>query len=259
MRKRFAFPVAILGLLIPAGVMLTMAPQPRVRAYDPPPVERYLYAAYPFSDEAKLVLANSTMREVTIQGKLFSPSGKVAFLDDVILPAHAQKTIDLDAQIALEVPEFKSAGIELEFHSADPGIAGQLLLRNDSRQQAIDVPLKGGAAYLTSRLEGMWFLPAQDAQIGAILYNWDEVETTATVAITRQDGTVLRSRSVTLGPHQSRPFEVQDLIRNVPGAVGGISTHGNTRHDHGRGIRPVCIAPHDNEYSLCGARDSLWK
>ncbi|GEM_PF-2001008 len=227
MRKRLVYPVAIIGLLIPAGLMLTVAPPPRVRAYDPPPVERYLYGAYPFSGSAKLILANSTMGEVTIEGKLYSPAGQIAPLQDVVLPAHAQKVVDLDGQIANAGPDFRSGGIELEFYSADPGIAAQLHLREGAGEQPIDIPLKAAGAYRSSRLEGLWMVPAGDARLGLILHNRTAVAASATVAITRRDGSVLLSRAVTLDPHGSRQFQSPEIHQQAPGSVGGISIQHN--------------------------------
>jgi hypothetical protein len=227
MRKRFAYPVAILGLLIPAGVMLTVAPQPRVRAYDPPAVERYLYAAYPFSGSAKLVLAKSTMGEVTIEGTLYSPSGQSAPLQDVVLSPHAQKVVDLDGQIANAGPDFRTGGIELEFYSADAGVAAQLHLRDGASAQAMDVPLKAAGAFRSNRLEGLWMLPAGDARLGLILHNRSAVGATATVTVTRRDGSALLSRAVTIEPRGSREFHSPEVHQQPPGSVGGISIQHN--------------------------------
>jgi hypothetical protein len=73
MRKVLVFCVVLLCVSVLAGVSLTLASRPRVVAYEPGAVERYLYAAYPYADEARLVLTNSTMHSVTLKGKLYSP------------------------------------------------------------------------------------------------------------------------------------------------------------------------------------------
>lgn len=235
-------PLLLLVSLISAGLALLSASIPRrqhiprkapnVGAYEPAPVERYLYAAYPFAGDARLILSNSTMHEVTLSGRLFSPSGRVALLEDVILPAHQQRLVELSDQIARHGREFQSGGVELAFASDDPGIAGQLLLRDKGRQQTIDVPLSGQTNFRSSRLEGLWWLPARDAHMGLIVYNRSEVETTGTVTVSRGDGTVVGSVPLRVGPHHSQELDLKSLRKEAVGEVGGVSI----QHDGKPGI-----------------------
>jgi hypothetical protein len=132
--ERIARPLVPLLLLV-ASAMALLSIRPNVRAYEPAAVRRYLHAAYPFAAEAALVLANSTMKEVTIRGRVYSPAGRSAPLADVVLPAHEQTMVDLGLQIARPGREFSSGGLELEFESADPGIAGQLALKEVANRQ----------------------------------------------------------------------------------------------------------------------------
>jgi hypothetical protein len=186
-----------------------------------------LYAAYPFADEARLILNNSTRHQVTIEGKLYSSSGRAAILEDIVLPPHQQMAFDLGQKIAQEGPEFKTGGLELEFQSADPGIAGQLILRNHLSQQSIDIPLKSAANLRSSKLEGLWWLPARDSQIGLVIYNPSTTQTSGLVTISRGDGTVVRSIPVVLGPHHSVALDLHELHREAVGEAGGISIQHN--------------------------------
>jgi hypothetical protein len=68
--KRIARPLIPFLLLVGLAVAL-LSFRPNVRAYEPTPVRRFLHAAYPFAGEAKLILANSTMHEVAIKGRVY--------------------------------------------------------------------------------------------------------------------------------------------------------------------------------------------
>jgi hypothetical protein len=223
MRKVLLFSLVVLCVSILAGVTLTLASRPGARTYEPSAVERYLYGAYPFADEARLVLSNSTMHGVTIKGKLYSPSGQVAPLEDIVLPAHEQRFVELTEQIAQKGPEFRSGGIKLGFESADPGIAAQLAVRDEFRQQPINIPLKSPADSRSSRLEGLWWFPSHDTHFGLIIYNRGEVETAAVATVSRRDGTVVSSVPLRLGPNRSQNVDLRALRSEALGELGGIS------------------------------------
>ena len=220
----------LLGLLL-ASTMLLSVPAATQRPSKGPARQwsRTVFAPYYTVGRgyrAVLGLNNPTAKALIVSPVMYSLSGLAHPIPSLELAPGQGNKVDLADWIKTAGGEFATGSLQLTYQGEIPEFAAVLFLENEEKSLSVNNRLRGRGEFSSTQLEGIWWAPSDDALITVALSNTTDKKVTASIVMTRHDGSELKSLAVPLGPHQTRVFSNRDVVARETQLLGGVSiTH----------------------------------
>jgi hypothetical protein len=171
-----------------------------------------------------LLLNNSTCVPITANLTVYSLDGVGALLPTVRLEAHEHKRIAFDPLIAPLGDAYARGSLQLDFVGAPMGVGAILSTMNQQSSLVVEALLHSQMDFISTQVQAVWWAPDREARMTVSLTNVTAQAADSAVTLTAQDGSLLRTQPVPLGPHQTRMLNLRELIARDD-LLGGISVH----------------------------------
>ncbi|MGH9764196.1 MAG: hypothetical protein ACREAC_25460, partial [Blastocatellia bacterium] len=176
------------------------------------------YFAYWRSDssfDSTLVMNNASSSDLTVQPTLYNLEGAALTVAEVKLPARQHVSVKISDWISASAggSSFQQGSLILNYMSGNAADLGALLTVTDPiHSLSFDVPDEMPMSYMSSRLEGIWWLPTQRSDYSLVVSNMANTAVSMTLSGTAEAKHGGRASSgAELGPHQTRVFSLHDL------------------------------------------------
>ncbi|HEX5733474.1 MAG TPA: hypothetical protein VF131_11630 [Blastocatellia bacterium] len=246
---RLTFIAVLIGVLSLAAVPHTamVSPQPFVvstpnyfRAeytkqtlQDSAPVESdkpHIMAASYYSLQGNLKssisLNNKGLLPLEVKTTLFNMDGEHLDVPAVTIEATSFRVFDLAEWASLGGPSFQQGSLQLFYRGKDLLLGAQVKITDSASSIIFDEQLSEPKTMISSRLEGLWWLPSHDSQVSVAISN----TTDSTQVVALEVGGIApnqrASRELTLKPHQTLLIDPKRDFSDKPTALlnaSGIS------------------------------------
>ncbi len=173
--------------------------------------------------QTSLMVSNTTRAPFIVTATLYSLSGTAAVLAPIPLDAHDMKMIDLAQVVAGLGGEFRSGSLRLDYTSVGYGLGAMVMMVNDRQSLEFGVLARPPNALKSSRLESLWWAPDNKARIRFAVLNTTEASVTGTMTLTDSAGQEINSNALNLAAHETKVFELDDMVSLEKTPLGGIS------------------------------------
>ncbi len=239
---RLALP---LSFLLSAAVLTVSLGAP---AQDPPlpgSIPRSQFAPYYTVTQGfrvELMLNNATRAGFDVRPTLYSLDGNAAALSPIHLAGHETKTIDLAGWVAQLGGEYVTGSLRLDYESVGLGLGAMVMMVNEPGSLEVDVLARSQQMFKSTNLEGVWWATDPQTRVQFAVQNTTEMQVTGTLWLTGTQGQQINSVPLSLGAHETRVFNLRELVDPAHASVGGISIrHGaqpGALMAHGFALRP---------------------
>jgi hypothetical protein len=171
-----------------------------------------------------LMLSNQGPHIMPVQITLYNRSGEEFVLPTVTFAAREVKAINL--RDYAPVSGFEEGSLQVSYQGKSMELGGVAQLVNEKESLIFDEELSNPKSFASKRLEGNWWLPWNDVEMNLALSNTTSQNVTAMVRIEEGLPGKAIPVDISLGPHETRVFEVARLIGKEVGNLskaGGIS------------------------------------
>src|SRR5262249_22901979 len=129
---------------------------------------------------------------------------------------------------------FQEGSLTLNYQSESAADVGALLTVTDTEHHfSLDVPDEMPMSYTSSKLEGMWWLPAATSEYHLVISNMGGSSSAVTLTPNSQaKGAINQPLTLTLGPHQVRVLSLGEIVGPKLGPVRGLGNVGGIRIVH---------------------------
>jgi hypothetical protein len=178
---------------------------------------------------ATLMLSNQGPNLKLVQVTLFARNGETLAVPSFILSGQEVRAIALRDHVAVG-SVFAEGRLEVSYIGKSMELGGVLQLADESHSLMFDEELLEPAkAFVSRRLEGVWWLPSQASDITLALSNQSNAAISATVRVNGTSPRQNAPQTFVLGPHETRALDMNALAgRQVHhlAQTGGVSlTH----------------------------------
>lgn len=179
---------------------------------------------------ATLTLNNKGPYPVEIKPVLFSLEGARLDVPPVTVGPTSHRVVDLSEWAAAGGPAFLEGSIQFTYEGKDLEVGGQVRLADAGRSLIFEEQVtRLESAYVSSRLEGVWWVPSRNSEIRFILSNTTDSALEVSVDVSGVTPKPKLPLSLSLGPHETR---VADLLALVGGAHGKLKETGSISVTH---------------------------
>jgi hypothetical protein len=186
---------------------------------------------------ATLMLSNQGPHAMEVKVILFSLAGERLDAPSVTLEGHKVYDFEISEWARTGGPSFQEGSLQVSYVGMDMELGGVLKLVDAKESLIFDEELtEPSMMFVSSRLEGVWWLPSSNAELRVAVSNTTDAPLTATVAISGRKAKVdnapddnihqRESEDLPLAAHETRVLELRELLneRGVESAtIGGIS------------------------------------
>jgi hypothetical protein len=191
----------------------------------PGTMSRVIFAGYDAfgSDwQTTLLLNNTTRVPLVVNPAAYSLDGTSATLPPIPLAAREHKRVDFGQLVAPLGTNFARGSLQLQFIGPFMGLGAILSSVNPQQSLVVEAVLHTRAEFKSTRLEAIWSAPDTNARITVTLVNTTESALSASVVLSAQDGTQIKSQPVPLASRQTRMLNLRELMA-WDDLLGGIS------------------------------------
>ena len=159
-----------------------------------------------------LMLSNQEPKPMEISPTLFSLDGARFDVPPFILEGNTVSEFDVGKWADAAGRKFREGSLQVLYEGREMGLGGVLKLVDARRSLIFDEELSEPTMdFMSSRLEGVWWLPSHKAELRLIVSNTTGASLSATVSVA---GTAPKQKVpevLSLTPHETRVMDVQDL------------------------------------------------
>lgn len=178
-------------------------------------------------------LNNKGVLPLEVRPTLFNLSGERLNVPAVTVDATSFQVFDIAEWAAAGGPSFQEGSLQLFYRGKDLLLGAQLKMVDLNSSLISDEQLSETGGIRSSRLEGLWWIPARNTQVTIAISNTTDEAVMASLHVDgvspKQEG----SRDLTLQPHQTVVIDLgQDLSENptVPRSAGAVSINHSGAH-----------------------------
>jgi hypothetical protein len=180
--------------------------------------------------DSTLMLSNQGPDSMTVDVVLFALNGERLNVPPLTLAGNSAKVFDI-RDWATSALAFQQGSLQIHYEGHDRELAGFTKIAQQHQGLIFDEQLTAPEEYfLSSQLEGVWWLPSEKAEMSIVVSNTSNREVTATVTLTCSNEKKDKSLTILLGAHQTQLLNAKELIgakRETLTETGGISVKHN--------------------------------
>jgi hypothetical protein len=226
-----AFAAIIIAVLLIASVYLFFSTSHPAKAQVPQVGTHTLVSSY-YSLEGKmtstLMLLNQGPTPFEVWPTLFNMTGKRLDVTPITMKGNQFREIDLRELVAKADPSFQQGSLQVLYQGKDLVLGGVVQLLDAERSLIFDEELvEPSKMFVSSRLEGVWWLPSHKHELHLVLSNTTESPVLTTISVSSIALKRQETVNLNLMPHETRIIDVRrELVWGNGGALpkaGGIS------------------------------------
>jgi len=176
--------------------------------------------------KSSISLNNKGLLPLEVKPTLFSLSGDRLDVPPVTVDATSFQVFDLAEWAAPSGPAFRQGSLQLFYRGKDLLLGAQLKITDSNSSLIFDEQLTEIGSMISSRLEGLWWLPSRNSEVSIILSNTTNSTVIASLSV---DGIAPKQagpKELVLGPHQTILLDAAEDLSDQPAVLleaGGIS------------------------------------
>ncbi len=163
---------------------------------------------------AKLLLNNKDIVAREIRPTLYSLDGQTMEIAPVMVEASSFRMINLNDWASLGGENFRRGSIKLFHTGKDLNIGSQIYLSDEAKSLSFEERLTELGKFDSRRLESIWAMPNDDAQVRIILSNTSDTLLPVTAKLSRLPRQTGETQTFTLLPHQTRVLNLRTDFNN---------------------------------------------
>ncbi len=179
------------------------------------------------NSSSTLMLSNQGPHQFEIRPALFSLSGERFDAPPQVMEPTTAYAFDIGEWAAMAGTSFQQGSVQVSYIAMAMELAGVVQIVNASQSLSFDEELTEPAArFLSSRLEGVWWLPSRRTEMTLVLTNTSSTFLTASLSLTGNEPARNHTTLFSLNPHEARVLDVRELTGEQGEAIpklGGIS------------------------------------
>jgi hypothetical protein len=176
---------------------------------------------------AKLLLNNKGSSPLTAHPTLFSMAGERFEVPAITIDAESYQMIDISDWVHTAGPQFEEGSMQVFHLGRDLVLGSQIYLVDSTHSLSFDEKLVEKSNFKSSKLEGLWWLPAPDGEVRLALSNTSDSSLTAIIDAKGNLPNWNGNGDVVLNPHETRILDIRaDILRrsnSIMPRFGGIS------------------------------------
>ena len=176
---------------------------------------------------AALTLNNKGPYPVEIRPVLYSLAGERLDVPPVTVGPTSHRVVNLAEWAAPGGPSFLEGSIQFIYEGKDLEVGGQVRLVDADRSLTFEEQVtRLDSAFVSSRLEAVWWLPSDDGEIRLVLSNTTDEPLDVTLNVAGVTAKSKAPLSLSLAPHETRVSELAALAGGAKAKLketGGIS------------------------------------
>lgn len=208
-----------------AGVKTKPSPVSNLRpTHAPNGITHVLAASYYSLKEgldAKVMLSNQGPGEMPVNISLFSLAGERLDLESITLAGNEVRAINLRERVPTN-SAFEEGSVQVTYSGMTLELGGVVLMVDGERSLMFDEEFSEPAKdFRSSRLEGVWWLPSNEAATRLALSNASDFPLAVNLSVSGPGKSQeQRLKTLSFNPHETRVIKAEELLK---GRFGGIS------------------------------------
>jgi hypothetical protein len=158
---------------------------------------------------AKLLLNNKDIVAREVRPTLYNLDGNILEIAPVMIEANSHLMINLQDWANLGGESFRQGSIKLFHTGKDLVIGSQIYLEDTTQSLSFEERFTELGKFDSRRLESIWWMPRNQAQVTIILSNTSEQTLTITAKLSRKPKHTGEPQIFTLLPHQTRVLDLK--------------------------------------------------
>jgi hypothetical protein len=228
----------LMAMVRPPPAILN-APNPRYAAYpisklstsapaqsENPHTMAATYYSFRGNLKASINLNNKGLVPLEVKPTLFNLAGERLEVPPVTVEATTFQIFDLAEWAGPGGPSFQQGSLQLFYQGKDMLLGAQVKIVDSASSLMFDEQLGEPAAMYSSRLEGLWWLPTPDSQVGIAISNTTDSTQVASLDMDGIEPKQQGSKEMVLQPHETVLIDPAKDVSYRPAVVletGGIS------------------------------------
>ncbi len=176
--------------------------------------------------KSSISLNNKGLLPLEVKPTLFNMDGERLDVPPVTVEATSFRVFDLAEWASPGGLAFQQGSLQLFYLGKDLLLGAQVKITDSASSIIFDEQLSEPKTMISSRLEGLWWLPSHDSQVSIAISNTTDTTQTASLEVSGVSSIQRGSRELTLKPHQTILIDPAQDFSDKPTDllnVGGIS------------------------------------
>jgi len=176
--------------------------------------------------KSSISVNNKGLVSLEVKPTLFSLSGERLDVPPVTVDATSFQVFDLAEWAAPGGPAFRQGSLQLFYRGKDLLLGAQVKITDSNSSLIFDEQLTELSSIISSRLEGLWWIPSRNSQVSIAISNTTDSTVIAALSV---NGTVPKQegpKELIFGPHQTILLDPAQDLSDKPAVLleaGGIS------------------------------------
>ena len=176
--------------------------------------------------KSSISLNNKGLLPLEVKPTLFNLDGERLDVPPVTVEATSFRVFDLAEWAEPGGPAFQQGSLQLFYRGKDLLLGAQVKITDPASSIIFDEQLSEPKAMISSRLEGLWWLPSDDSHVSIVISNTTNSTQTALLEVGGVEPNQRGSKELTLKPHQTILIDPAQDFSDKPidlMKTGGIS------------------------------------
>lgn len=156
------------------------------------------------------MLNNKGISRIEVIPIIYSAAGQELLLPPVFVEAQSFRFIDLQDWASIGGPGFESGNIKLFHLGKDLVLGAQIYLTDEAQSITFEEKLAEIGEFDSQRLETVWSMPSNNAQVRVTLTNTTDAPLDVTGILGKKPNQTSDPRIFSLAPHSTRAFDIRD-------------------------------------------------